>query len=227
MKNKKLLIIPIVLIILLVLGTGLGASLYFFTDIFKSPKQLFFKYLGEAVESDKDFDYDKFLAEYKEKTEKSYTSTGEITGSFDLNYDESLLQSETSSNSSTSTNLSDMLSTMDNVKQALDKSKIEYSEEAIPSKNKYHMNIKPIYNGNEVTNLELLTSDDNYGIKCSDLYDKYVYVQNNNLKALASKFGINSSTIPDKIEKTDPYELLYIAPETRKQISDKYRKIFR
>ena len=115
---------------------------------------------------------------------------------------------------------------MNNVKDTLDKTKIQYSEESIPTKQKYHMNIKPIYNGNEVTNLELLVNDDNYGIKCSDLYDKYVYVQNNNLKALASKLGINSSSIPDKIEKTDPYELLYIAPETRKQISEKYTELF-
>lgn len=41
MKNKKLLIIPIVLIILLVLAIGVSASLYFFTDLFKSPKQYF------------------------------------------------------------------------------------------------------------------------------------------------------------------------------------------
>lgn len=115
---------------------------------------------------------------------------------------------------------------MNNVKDTLDKTKIQYSEESIPTKQKYHMNIKPIYNGNEVTNLELLVNDDNYGIKCSDLYDKYVYVQNNNLKALASKLGINSSSIPDKIEKTDPYELLYIAPETREQISEKYTELF-
>lgn len=221
MKNKKLLIIPIVLIILLVLAIGVSASLYFFTDLFKSPKQLFFKYLGESIEFDKDFDYDKSLAEYKEQSEKSYTATGEITAS--LNYDE--LENNLS-NSSSSSNQKYVQTVMNNVKDTLDKTKIQYSEESIPTKQKYHMNIKPIYNGNEVTNLELLVNDDNYGIKCSDLYDKYVYVQNNNLKALASKLGINSSSIPDKIEKTDPYELLYIAPETREQISEKYTELF-
>lgn len=221
MKNKKLLIIPIVLIILLVLAIGVSASLYFFTDLFKSPKQLFFKYLGESIEFDKDFDYDKSLAEYKEQSEKSYTATGEITAS--LNYDE--LENNLS-NSSSSSSQKYVQTVMNNVKDTLDKTKIQYSEESIPTKQKYHMNIKPIYNGNEVTNLELLVNDDNYGIKCSDLYDKYVYVQNNNLKALASKLGINSSSIPDKIEKTDPYELLYIAPETRKQISEKYTELF-
>lgn len=220
MKNKKLLIIPIILIILLVLGAGVSAILYFQTDLFKSPKQLFFKYLGESVKFDKDFDYDKTLAEYKEKAEKSYTATGEITAS--LNYDE--LENELSNPSSSSNNKS-MQTMMSTVKDTLDKTKIQYSEESIPTKQKYHMNIKPLYNDIEITNLELLASGDNYGVKCTDLYDKYVYIENNNLKAFASKFGINSELIPDKFTKTDPYELLYVAPETRKQISEKYTEL--
>lgn len=237
MKNKKLLIIPIILIILLVLGAGVSAIIYFQTDLFKSPKQLFFKYLGESIDFDKEFDYDKFLAEYKEKTEKSYTSNGEITAS--LNYDESEnnLSSHNNSSNSTalnSTNYNKTISSnvskqaeevLTSIKDSLNKTKIQYSEEAIPTKQKYHMNIKPIYNDNEITNLELLSSGDNYGVKCSDLYDKYVYIENNNLKTLVSKFGINSSTMPDKITKTDLYELLYVAPETRKQISEKYTKL--
>lgn len=238
MKNKKLLIIPIILIILLVLGAGLSAIIYFQTDLFKSPKQLFFKYLGESIDFDKEFDYDKFLAEYKEKTEKSYTSNGEITAS--LNYDESennLSSHNNSSSNSTalnSTNYNNTISSnvskqaeevLTSIKDSLNKTKIQYSEEAIPTKQKYHMNIKPIYNDNEITNLELLSSGDNYGVKCSDLYDKYVYIENNNLKSLVSKFGINSSIIPDKITKTNPYELLYVAPETRKQVSEKYQKL--
>lgn len=239
MKNKKLLIIPIILIILLVLGAGASAIIYFQTDLFKSPKQLFFKYLGKSVDFDKEFDYDKFLAEYKEKIEKSYTSNGEITVS--LNYDESEndlsnhnnLSNSTALNSTKYNTTSSEVSKqaeeiLTSIKDSLNNAKIQYSEESIPTKQKYHMSIKPIYKDTEITNLELLSSGDNYGIKCTDLYDKYIYIENNNLKAFASKLGLNSTMlnlIPDKIHKTDPYELLYVAPETRKQISEKYTKL--
>lgn len=226
MKNKKLLIIPIILIILLVLGAGASAIIYFQTDLFKSPKQLFFKYLGKSVDFDKEFDYDKFLAEYKEKNEKSYASNGEITVS--LNSDE-LETNSSNSNNSLNSNISNQAEkVLTDLKDSLNNAKIQYSEESIPTKQKYHMSIKPIYKDTEITNLELLSSGDNYGIKCTDLYDKYIYIENNNLKAFASKLGLNSTMlniIPDKIHKTDPYELLYVAPETRKQISEKYTKL--
>lgn len=204
MKNKKLLVIPIILIILLVLGAGASAIIYFQTDLFKSPKQLFFKYLGKSVDFDKEFDYDKFLAEYKEKTEKSYTSNGEITAS--LNYDESEndLSNYNNSLNSTALNSTKYNTTsskvskqaeeiLTSIKDSLNNAKIQYSEESIPTKQKYHMSIKPIYKDTEITNLELLSSGDNYGIKCTDLYDKYIYIENNNLKAFASKLGLNST----------------------------------
>ena len=191
MKNKKILIIPIVIIILLVALAGVSAFLYFKTDLFKSPKQLFFKYLGESVSSTKNFNYDKSLANYKELSQKSSKSTGEITGSI----------TDNSSNTSSS------------------------SIESIPSKNKYHASIKPNYNDSEITNLELLADNDSYGAKCTDLYDKYVYFENNNLKTLVSKFGIDSKYIPDKLEKVDIYELLNISADSRTQIVDRYQTL--
>ena len=206
MKNKKILIIPIVIIILLVALAGVSAFLYFKTDLFKSPKQLFFKYLGEYVSSTKNFNYDKSLANYKELSQKSSKSTGEITGSI----------TDNSSNTSSSSK---------SIEDAINNSKIEYSIESIPSKNKYHASIKPNYNDSEITNLELLADNDSYGAKCTDLYDKYVYFENNNLKTLVSKFGIDSKYIPDKLEKVDIYELLNISADSRTQIVDRYQKL--
>lgn len=206
MKNKKILIIPIVIIILLVALAGVSAFLYFKTDLFKSPKQLFFKYLGESVSSTKNFNYDKSLANYKELSQKSSKSTGEITGSI----------TDNSSNTSSSSK---------SIEDAINNSKIEYSIESIPSKNKYHASIKPTYNDSEITNLELLADNDSYGAKCTDLYDKYVYFENNNLKTLVSKFGIDSKYIPDKLEKVDIYELLNISADSKTQIVDRYQKL--
>ena len=47
MKNKKVLLIvlPIVIIFILLAGVATVAALYFLTDLFKTPQQLFFKYM--------------------------------------------------------------------------------------------------------------------------------------------------------------------------------------
>lgn len=127
MKNKKILIIPIILIILLVLGAGASAIIYFQTDLFKSPKQLFFKYLGDSIDFDKEFDYDKFLAEYKEKTEYSYTANGEITTSLD--YTPSENNSSNLTGSSTTKISNSAKDTITNLKDSLNNAKIQYSAE--------------------------------------------------------------------------------------------------
>ena len=44
MKKKLKIIIPAVLGVLV----GAALSIYFFTDLFKSPKTLFYKYVGKA-----------------------------------------------------------------------------------------------------------------------------------------------------------------------------------
>lgn len=200
MKKKKLLIIiPIILIILLIIGAGGFAFIYFKTDLFKSPKDLFYKYVGQTLNITEDFDYDKFLSEYKSMSEKSSKSTGEI--SINLNTD---------------------ISEAKEVADIFNKSKLTYTLNRIPKEEKSYITIGATYNSKEFTRFEGLASGDNYGIKCGDIYDKYIYVENNNLQALAKRFGINSSSIPNKIEKIDTYDLLYISKDTRKKIKDTY-----
>lgn len=200
MKNKKILIIiPIILVILLLIGVGVGAFVYFTTDIFKSPKQLFFKYVGKTFETSEEFDYDKFLEEYKTQSEKSYKSSGEMN--VEINTD---------------------ISEAKDVKEALSKAKLTYTLNTIPTQEKSYISIGATYNNNEITKFEGLAVENNYGLKCADVYNKYIYVENNNLKALAKKFGINSSSFPDKFEKVDTYDFLYVSKDTREKVKDTY-----
>ena len=50
MKSKKILIIVIVLIVILGLGGATFAYLFMATDIFKSNKELFAKYMSQNIE---------------------------------------------------------------------------------------------------------------------------------------------------------------------------------
>ena len=200
MKNKKILIIiPIILILLLIIGAGGFAALYFTTDLFKSPKTLFFKYAGQTFNLSEKIDYDQFLDDYKTVSKKSSKTTGEIT-----------------------VNVNTDVTEAKEVTDILNKSKITYNLSRIPNDNKSYISIGAKYDSKEFTRFEALASGDNYGIKCGDLYSKYIYIENNNLQALAKKFGINSSTIPNKIEKIDMYDLLYVNKDTRKKIQDTY-----
>ena len=75
MKLTKRTIAIIIAIIIVVLAI-LGGLVYAKTDIFKTPKELFYKYL--LIEN-KEFSYDEFLENYKNSIEKTYSSNGEIS----------------------------------------------------------------------------------------------------------------------------------------------------
>ena len=77
-KNKGLVIIIIILIIILLLIGGI-AYLYFFTDMFKSNKQLFFKYTSQIVQNENGFIEDPLRQYFQKKNSTSYENNGEIT----------------------------------------------------------------------------------------------------------------------------------------------------
>ncbi len=77
-KNKGLVIIIIILIIILLLIGGI-AYLYFFTDMFKSNKQLFFKYTSQIVQNENGFIEDPLRQYFQKKNSTSYENNGEVT----------------------------------------------------------------------------------------------------------------------------------------------------
>lgn len=78
-KSKGLLIIVIVLVMIILLIVGVIAYLYFFTDMFKSNKQLFFKYTSQIVQSENGFIDNQLMQYFRKKNSTSYENNGEIT----------------------------------------------------------------------------------------------------------------------------------------------------
>lgn len=78
-KNKKILIILIILCITLILGVTF-AILYFATDLFKSNQELFLKYAKGAFENSEDSFIGTDISEYFSKKEQTpYQNQGTIT----------------------------------------------------------------------------------------------------------------------------------------------------
>ena len=78
-KNKGLLIAIIVLLLIIILLAGVIAYLYFFTDMFKSNKQLFFKYTSQIVQIEDGFVDNQLVQYFQKKGSTSYENNGEIT----------------------------------------------------------------------------------------------------------------------------------------------------
>ena len=78
-KNKGLLIAIIVILVIIILLVGVMAYLYIFTDIFKSNKQLFFKYTSQIVQNEDGFIDNQLIQYFEKKKSTSYENSGEIT----------------------------------------------------------------------------------------------------------------------------------------------------
>lgn len=200
MKSKKGLIAAIVVAIIIILALA-GGLIYAKTDLFKPADKLFYKYLlGEKTE----FDYDEFLEEVKNAEEKEYSSNGEINANIDMQ----------STSAYARNNLSDV-----------NKFKIEFEQKNKPKENKMSSDIKLSYDNKDVVEANLVKNSDIYGIQSDIMHDKYIVVENNNLKELAKKLGMDEENIPDKFEQVEAYDLLYVSKEDRKEIVDKYKQV--
>lgn len=172
--EKKIKIAIVVLICLIVMICLSAVGMYFFTDIFKTDKQMFFKYIAkniDIVDNMRDEDLEFFLERVQNETS---SNTGKMTfNAQNVDYLEFL---------------NDINITYSGISSPKDK----YCYEDVL------FNVK-----NESTEIELLKQEDIYAIKAKDILKKYLGIENNNLKQWAKKFGMSQDLIdktPDKID---------------------------
>lgn len=80
MKKKGLSLWIIILIVILILGAGAaGGYLYFYTDLFKKPQELFWKYLSQEKELLKIFENEYDAQQTEAWKNSSYVSSGSLT----------------------------------------------------------------------------------------------------------------------------------------------------
>ena len=202
MKKKGLLIAIIIILVLLVLAGGTFAYLYFGTDLLKTDKQLFAKYLMQLGDEEKGL-FPKALDDFLVKKE---TTTYQNNGELSSNY--SLIDTN-------DTSMNEVINIMNN-------SKIQFQGSVDNANLKREENITLSYPDSVSLPFKYKNEGDIYAIQADILSPSYIGIENNNLKELAQKFGTTDvSQIPDKIE-LNSIESLNFTDEELKHINESY-----
>ena len=200
MKKK---VVSIVIAVIIIIAAVIGI-LYFTTDLFRSPEQLFYRHIEQNAKMLGSTDYVSVIEDMKKVQEGSYTLTGDASMKVDTG------------------RTSDQ-----QLADALAKAKINYTVKNVGAEQKTQTDMTLNYDNQDVVTLNVIKNKEQYGIKIADIYDKYISIENNNLKALAEKLGMDATQIPDKIEVLDIYDLLTIDKDTFTHINNTYTNIIK
>lgn len=199
--KKKIILIVVAVIIIIAAMLGI---LYLTTDLFKTPEQLFYKHFAQNSNLLGNTSYTQAVEEMKKNQESSYSVSGDIT-----------MKLETSDTDS------------EEVTKALEKTKINYAIKNVGAEQKTQTNMTFRYDNQDILAIDFLKNKEQYGIKIADAYEKYISVENNNLKEMFTKLGMDATDVPDKIELLDVYEFLKVDKNTLKHINDRYMKVLK
>ena len=189
--TKKVISVVVVLLILLVAA---GVYAYVGTDLLKSDKQLFYKYMGKNLDTITDMN----LAPYRkmDTKDKTYKMSGEFS--------------------------SEALKEITGEDKEI---RLKFEVLSDSKNKKASGNYKILLGGKDFLGIDYI--NDRYGIKVDEITDeKYIVVENNNLKELAKRFGIEDvSEIPDKIDTELLENDKKIDEKKLEKIKDKYTKL--
>lgn len=176
MKNRnggKTIIIVLIILLLILALVGTGAYIYLATDLFKTPEQLFKKYMLsnviELVQTE--------IKPFDEIDTRSETELAEYNFKVDVNAEE--LGNEDIKNLDVNLTL-----------------KTDW-----PNKNE-EMEILVNKNEEEFFKAYFALTNETFGIKIPDIYDKFLAVENRDFKKIAKTFELSEEyieQIPDKI----------------------------
>lgn len=192
MKQGKAKKIILIIIILLLIILGGYAYAYFATDIFKTPEELFTKYLVSNVEQLKDFN----LKPFDEAIKKMVTDSAEINVDVDYTADDEDVDANVNVN---------LKSDLANKRQSFE--------------------IKVENNGKHFFALDSILTKDAFGLHMKELHDKYITIENRDLKKLAKTFNLDEEIIdqiPDQLPEAE--EISEEDKATIMNLKDKYCK---
>lgn len=201
-EKKKLFVVGLIIAIILIIIMFI--TLYFLTDMFKSNKTLFLKYLGENAEN---LETIIETLDNKNTIESKYEESSEIKMNFIENVGTSL----------------------ENADNAINNLKITIDSQN-DKENKYnHKDIKILKNDENLSNIEYLQQENNYGIKFSDLFNQYLLVEKENIQQFLEKTELSQEQL-DKIQKVIEEDennttTMKLTEEEIETLRDKYVKI--
>lgn len=195
MSAKKIIILVIVLIILI--GGAAFGIVYLKTDLFKPIDNTFYKYMFQNVEMLKGYKDSEYLAYDNKLKEMTHTNSGDVTFTTKSNDQDEQIK--------------------------LDNLTVNIEGKSNPGKNKEYQSINMKYSNDDFFELEYIKDQDKYALKSNEIVNKYVAIENNELKDLATKLNIEDiDKIPNKLERLDYGEIFNITPEEIETIKSTY-----
>lgn len=196
--RKKGIIIGIVVAIVIILIAIAGILLVMKTDLFKSNKTLFWKYMENGIGSTKITPNTQLEEIEKLKIQSPYTIKGELT----LN------------------------STDEQINKTLEKLKLSVNSETDKSNNYSHTNAKINFADTSIFNIDYANTDNIYALKSDEIVTVYLGIRNENLKVLLQKLGVEEITdFPDEITPTNYADLFKFSEEELNHIKQTYMPV--
>lgn len=169
-KKRRTILVLIILVVILIIA-GIFTLLYLRTDLLKSNKTLFVKYIGQTTSHLQGYINKVSESDYKTRLEQSkYTTDTNI----EINYSDGELTAKEASQNPINNLQINITGNVDKV------SNYRYND------------IKLNQNDEEVAELEYIKNGSTYGIRFADLFRQYLLVDDNNLADLLEKLGYNS-----------------------------------
>lgn len=190
-KNSKILIISIILTIILIIGIG-AAYIILATDMFKSEKKLFFKYVTQVGDSKKGFISEEVTKYFEKQKSTQYKDNGTI--SFKItSYDN---QGE-----------------FDNI----NKCNIDFSGKVDMANSKSEQDININYSNDVKFPISYKQSGNKLGLQTQYVGNKFIAVETDKLNKLSnSTFNVSGMSVPESNEKAE------ISSEQLKNIQETY-----
>lgn len=214
MQKKKTLIIFFSILIFILVFSGIMTFIYLKTDLLKSNKQLFFKYLIEENKMWKMIS----LNQGGSNNNKSYTSSGTI----DFIYDYTGIQEV--DNDNISNNLKRDIKDLKNIGNLSGN-----IESNVDKKNKRELyTIELLKNEENIMNFEIVRDNDKYAFKSNEILKAYAGIENNNINDFLKKMNISDNEfIPSKIDFENIYKSFFeLQQEDKEHIYETYKNIF-
>ena len=204
-KTSKTIIIVISIVLLIILISGIFVYACIATDLFKSNKEMFLKGVSQITDKDTGIINNNLKEYFNKKENRTYQNKGNIK----FNYSDN-----------TGTNMMDS-----KISDKLNELSIEFDGISNKEKNITNRNITIDY-GNDVTfPIKYIQDQELYGVQSKYIGSKYVTIRNSNLQQLASKLGMDTTFIPNKIEISEKKERIKFTEDELAKIKSTYGPI--
>lgn len=204
-KRNLIIVLSIITGLILIIG-GILIYLNIATDIFKSPDEVFYKYLYQNGSIADVFDTELLDRYYQRIENNAYNGTGEITIKTGMNDDSERDTKE-----------------FDNLMNNL---KLSYTTKSNLPEKKQETEATIAYNDQEQFKFSVVQDNNNYGIKSDEVVYKYLKIKNENLRDIYTKLGVqNSESIPNQFNKIDYNIYKNMNAEDKAKILSTYQNV--